>query len=93
MDRISEGKVYTAEEPLLIESMSAYITLDENDNTEGVLAMYAGESWMPMVMADHERIVQMRPVAEDIARRLRTKVMLVRFSNREVLSDDILEGK
>lgn len=94
MDRISNGQPVPENEVLRIETMSAYVSVDPEDNVEGVLAMRGqGDMWLPLVAADHEMILSLRPRAERIARDLGVKVSLVRFSSREVVIEDILEGQ
>ena len=91
MERVSDGEVIPAGENLLIKSMSAYVAMDPTDNTEGIIAFEQNDTWRPMVGADQEMIESLRPIATRIARQQGIKVSLVRFSQREVVEEDILD--
>lgn len=70
---------------LRIETISAFIVLDD-DGTEGIPAfMGPGGMAMPMVAADEARVHDLRLIAEEIARDMGKKVTLARFSVREDL--------
>lgn len=70
---------------LRIEQLYAFIALDPEDNTEGVIAFQSPAGPMPMVAADMKRVEQMRPVAAALAREGGIKVTLCRFEIRTEL--------
>lgn len=67
----------------VIETLSAYIAVD--DSGEGIAAFQdvARGVWMPMVAADQARIDSLRPMAQTIAKMSGRRVVLARFSTRE----------
>lgn len=72
---------------LRIDELFAFTVID-TDGTEGVPAFLAPDGMaMPMVCADRERVDQLRPIAQQIARDGRVTVRLVRFSTRDVLEE------
>ena len=68
---------------LRIESMYAFIAVDPDDDTEGVIGFTAPSGWIPMVGADMEMVEKLRPMAEGIARAHTQTVKLVHFTQRE----------
>ena len=72
---------------LRIEEMFAFIVLDDADNTEGIPALNHDGMAYPMVGADMEMVEKLRPYAERIARRLKKKITLVKFTNRVELEE------
>lgn len=64
-----------------MEKLHAFIAT-ENDGTEGVVAMYTGIGWMPMVAADFERVQSLKPKALEIARATGKRIVLAEFSVR-----------
>ena len=69
--------------PLKIEEMWAYIS--EDDHGEGIIGVMTSDGWMPMVGADEERMLSLRPEAELVAKTSKKNVILVKFSTREDL--------
>lgn len=68
-----------------IEAMYAYITHEKGDPyDEGVAAFLPPmtHQWMPMVGADEERMVSLRPIAQELADATGQKITLVKFSVR-----------
>ena len=66
-----------------IDQMYAFVAIDPQDNTEGVISIEEGGTIFPLVGADMERVEQLRPLALGIAELYKTSVMLLRFSTRE----------
>jgi hypothetical protein len=64
-----------------IESVTAFVSIDE-DGEEGVCAMNLDGVWYPMIMADEERLLQMRPLAEGVAQATGRDVTLIRLDHR-----------
>lgn len=65
--------------------MYAFVVLD-SDGTEGIPAITGPTGVpMPMVGADMARVDLLRPIAEDVAKRMGLKVTLCRFEVRTEL--------
>lgn len=90
MTRVSDGRIVSEDEILLIETVTAYVALDPGDKIEGILAFKQGDEWRPMVGADHEMLVSLQPLAEQMAQSMGLKVSMVQFTERKVLVEDIL---
>jgi hypothetical protein len=67
---------------LRIEAMYAFVALDPDDNTEGVVAFMTPQGWVPMVGADLGRVEQLRPLAQEQAKELGLPILLLNFTNR-----------
>lgn len=67
-----------------IEAIHAFIAVD-GDDEEGIIGQRMGDSWLPFIAADIQRLEQLRPIAEAIAEATGQEVRLVRFSVREDL--------
>lgn len=65
-----------------IESLWAYISIDQADGDEGVLGIHTTRGWMPLVAADKTRLDDLRPFAEEITRQTGVPVQLVQFTTR-----------
>ena len=67
-----------------IDQIYAFVTVDPEDDTEGITAFHGPRSnaWIPMVGADMERIDRLRPIARDIAKATGRPIHLLRFSQR-----------
>lgn len=70
-----------------ITEVYAFISTDEGPGDEGIVAMKAGDSWVPMVGADQERIESLKPIARTIGRIACKRVILTKFSLREDLEE------
>jgi hypothetical protein len=64
-----------------IKEIFAFIA--EDDQGEEILGTRIGETWLPLVGADRERMESLKPIAQSIAQGLPVKVKLFRFSERE----------
>lgn len=64
-----------------IKDLWAYISIAE-DGEEGICAVMLEDKWMPMVMANQERIKSMRTIAEKMAKESGKTIKFVRFSTR-----------
>ena len=69
-----------------IEELLAYIS-DEGDGDEGVVAAKLGDSWMPLIGADRDRMESLRHIAKDTAKMSGRPVRLVRFSTLEEMGE------
>ena len=65
-----------------IMTMYAYISEDDGPDDEGVVAMKMGDTWMPLVGADMERMESLRPMAQEISRVTGKEVILAKFQAR-----------
>jgi hypothetical protein len=65
-----------------IGAIHAYVSVGEDDQ-EGIIGENIGGSWLPFIAADEHRLIQLRPIAERIAKASGRPVRLVRFSVRE----------
>lgn len=51
---------------LKIETVTAFVSVDAEGN-EGLMAFNDGNQWVPMIGADHDRIISMLPLAKRMA--------------------------
>ena len=63
----------------VITEMSVFVAVDDGDGDEGVIGMTTDMGWMPLVGADMARIESLKPIAKQIAKALRKKVVLKKF--------------
>ena len=70
-----------------IEAIYALASIDEGPEDEGVVAARGGDSWMPLVGADEDRVESLRPLAMAIPRTTGKRIVLARFKNREDLEE------
>ncbi len=68
---------------LVIQELYAYVSVDPEDQNEGIIAMATPSGPLPLVGADIDRMKSLRKVAEDVAERSKIQVKLLRFSVRE----------
>ena len=70
-----------------IEELYAYIAHEKGDpDDEGLTAMMIrGDQWSPMVGADMERMMSLKPLAQGMATTTGQKITLVKFSVRTEL--------
>jgi len=73
-----------------IDEVFAYICDDTGPDDEGVIGINTAHGWMPLIGADVARVESIRNAARSVALLTKKKVKLVRFSNREVINEDIL---
>lgn len=70
-----------------IEQIWAVVSVDAVDGNEGVCAATIGNVVMPLIAADEKRLEQIVPIAKQISAETGTKFKLIRFSNREEVSE------
>lgn len=77
--------------PRRIETLWAFIALDPEDNTEGIIADLSSPTMgpTPLIGADEARVKSLRPIAEAAARLGGYEVKLIRFDNRVV--EEVIE--
>jgi hypothetical protein len=70
-----------------IQTVTAFVAIDDKNGDEGVIAFFDGMGWMPLICADEQRIQSMLPLAKDVCRRERKKFRILRFSVREDVTE------
>jgi hypothetical protein len=65
-----------------IQEIWAFVGTDANDGDEGIAGARLGAEWFPLVAADVDRLISLRPLAEAIAKTTRRDVKLVKFLRR-----------
>lgn len=66
-----------------IDSIWAFVSIDPVDKNEGVVTVAIGNTMMPMIAADEERLAYLKPIAEGMTVFSGMKIKLVKFSQRE----------
>lgn len=72
--------------PKIIEEIHAWVAIGD-DGDEGVIAARFGDAWVPLIGADAERLLALRPFAEDAAVRTGRTVRLKKFSSVETVEE------
>lgn len=65
-----------------IEEIWAWVSIDKDENDEGVIGWNMGGSWMPLIGADKFRIDSLRGFAKKTATITGKPVKLVKFTTR-----------
>jgi hypothetical protein len=66
-----------------IEQLWAYLSIDPNDDCEGVIGFVAPDrNWMPMIASDEKRVKALRPLVDRLIQKEKLKVRLVKFEAR-----------
>ena len=66
-----------------IDEMYAFVMVDPEDDTEGVIGFRSPQGWMPMVGADLKRVESLKQVAQEMSDELGRPVTVLRFTVRE----------
>jgi hypothetical protein len=66
--------------------------LSDGTIVEGTVTVSGGNSMIPLFTSDRSTLREMKRAAKRIARQSGMKVKLVKFSNREVIYEDILKS-
>jgi len=66
-----------------INVIYAFISTEEGPEDEGIVAAKFGDTWMPLVGADMERVNSLKPLAKQIAQTTGKRIVLARFTVRE----------
>jgi hypothetical protein len=74
-----------------IETIHVFMTVDPEDNTEGVISFFDGSTWMPMVAADPIRLELLYKMAVEICQQAGRSFRVLKFSAREDVTDSIME--
>ena len=75
-----------------ITEMYAFIA-EEGPEDEGIVAMKVGNTFMPLVGADMDRVESLRPIAVNMANIYKTKITLAKFTTRTDLEEIKPNGK
>jgi len=70
-----------------IDVLFAFISVNEGLEDEGVVAALVGDTWMPLVGADMDRVESLKPLAVEVARVTGKRIVLAKFGNREDLEE------
>jgi hypothetical protein len=70
-----------------IESIWAFVSVDQEDGNEGVAAASFGGVLMPLIAADEKRLAMILPIAEHIKATTGIKLKLVKFTTREEVAE------
>jgi hypothetical protein len=68
-----------------IDTLWAFVSIDGDDDNEGVCAMRGPDGWMPLVASDEARVNSLRPLVAQMARVAGRPIKLVRFDQRTEL--------
>lgn len=70
-------------------SISAFVSIDQASDEEGIVgaAIGPGNSWLPLIAADEDRLQQLMPVVKDIVTQTGITVKLIRFTHREEIME------
>jgi hypothetical protein len=81
--------VHSPKNTIRIDTIWAFVSVDPEDNTEGVIAgpLMGPGSIVPFIAADEARLASLRPLAQKLAKQLGRPVRLLKFSVREVIED------
>lgn len=66
-----------------INEVWAFLSVDKDDNTEGIIAMHSPMGPLPMIAADAARLMSLLPEVEKMVQQSGVTVRLVKFTNRE----------
>lgn len=67
-----------------IDSVYLFVSVDAEDGNEGVVGAPLGPvNCMPMIAADVKRLDQLIPIAQYICDTTKTKIKLIKLTNRE----------
>lgn len=72
-----------------ITTIHCFVAIDATDNSEGIIGFMSGSTWVPMVAADEERLQQLYPIALEICNAAQMKFKILRFDNRQDVTDQI----
>jgi len=77
-----------------ITELWAYVAVDEKDNCEGIVSAYVpnipganASGIMPLICADKARLKSCRPIAIHIAKQSKTKIKVLKFTQREEIEE------
>lgn len=80
-----------AKNRLKVDELWAWVSVDPEDQNEGIIAFESPMGPMPMVGADRERMMSMKKFAEQTAQKSGIEVKLLRFTKRNEI--EILKPK
>jgi hypothetical protein len=69
-----------------IDVLYAYISVDKDENDEGVIAIISQGQLVPLIGADLKRMESYRPYAEILSKKNGKKIRFVKFEKRTEIS-------
>lgn len=73
----------------VIETLHAFVSVDPKDGEEGVIGMFTGVGWLPLISADEERFVQYIKMADDMCKQHGIQYKILRFDNRADVTEEM----
>jgi hypothetical protein len=64
----------------VINELYAFVSVDPEDDDEGVIAFQTDDGWMPMIGADMERVESLKAIADQMVEELGIKYEIRYFS-------------
>ena len=72
-----------------IAELFAYVVQDKDENDEGIMAIrHPDGGWIPLVGADRDRMIALRPQADIVALATRKPYRIMRFELKEEITLD-----
>ena len=81
--------LHEPENTFVIEKLWAFVSRDEKGN-EGLVAAPLSGMMMPMIAADKDRLESLKPIAKDIAKMTKQKIVLLEFSTKKEV--EVIDG-
>lgn len=75
-----------------IDAIWMVVSIDKEDNTEGICAMTVGDMQMPLIAADEARLPFIREKAQFLARTSGKRIAIIRLSTRDVIEEFYNDG-
>ncbi len=66
-----------------IDELFAYVTVDPEDDIEGVVSAVSPLGMVPLIGADPERMLSYKPLAKEMSEVTGQEIRLVRFTSRQ----------
>lgn len=72
---------------LKVDNMYAYLSVDQEDGNEGLVAIDTATGKMPLVGADMGRMLSYKPIVKNLVKTTGFKVRLYKFSSKKLLDE------
>lgn len=76
--------------PKKIEKITAFLSVDDEGN-EGIIAEKIGDTWMPFIAADMERLISLFPAMKEIAKSSGKVIRIKEFTNVEDVTEKYIK--
>jgi len=73
---------------LKIEVLHACVAKNQNGD-EGLMAAMVGDTWMPLIAADADRLKNIYQIAEKLQQQTGQQYRILRFGKREDVTDEV----